>query len=110
MINKGTFKREKINGQWLVEAIEAQGETLHSAAKLINVDSRYFYAHKAGKTSISTAVLAALCQALPTLSERYVLTGRGPKKITTTGVDADIVVDIYRIKNTVERIINELDV
>ncbi|GAB3956996.1 hypothetical protein GCM10028805_48470 [Spirosoma harenae] len=105
---KSNAQNGKINGQWLAEAIEAQGETIHSVAKSINVDSRYFYAHKAGKTSISTAILASLCFAFPTISERYILTGRGPKKITQTGVDADLLIDAYRIKNTIDRIIDEL--
>jgi hypothetical protein len=101
-------QKTRIEGQWLAEAIEAQGETLNSAAKLISVDSRLFYAHKAGKTTISTGVLFALCAAFPTLSERYVLTGRGPKRITLDGVDDDLVMESVRIRNSIERILDKL--
>ena len=97
-----------IKGKWLVEAIEAQGETLHSAAKLIGIKSQLFYAHKAEKTTISTGVLYALCVAMPTLSERYVLTGRGPKLVTSVETDDGLLLESFQIKKSIERIIEKL--
>lgn len=97
-----------IKGEWLAEAIEAQDETLYSAAKLIAIDHRKLYAHRAEKKSISTQTLAALCIAMPTLPERYVLTGKGPKKLTPEGIDEELLLDIGRAKRSLERILSKL--
>lgn len=100
--------KSKINGKWLVEAIEAQGQTLNSAAKLIGCRSQLLYAHKAGKTSISTNVLFALCAAMPTLSERYVLTGRGPKVLAAVEKDEGLLLEAFLARKSIERIIEKL--
>ncbi|WP_080056291.1 hypothetical protein [Spirosoma aerolatum] len=105
-MNKG--RKPAINGKWLEEALEAQGYNLHSAAKLIGVESRILYAHKAGQTTISTGILFALCSALPTLSERYVLTGRGPKIVLSAETDENLLLESFQIKKSIERILHTL--
>lgn len=97
-----------INGEWLAEALDAQGESLNSAARRISVEPNKLYAHRAGKRPISTEVLAALSQAMPTLSERYILTGKGPTKRSQNGIDEELVLDAGRAKQLIERILAKL--
>ncbi len=106
MARKG--RKPAINGTWLAEAIEANGETLSSAAKLIGIDSRLLYGHKSGRISISTNILFALCSAMPMLSERYVLTGRGPKQLPVVKTDDDLLLEAFQIKKSIERLIEKL--
>lgn len=97
-----------LNGQWLEEALDAQGESLNSAARRIAVEPNKLYAHRSGKRPISTEVLAALSQAMPTLSERYILTGKGPIKRSQDGIDEELVMDAGRAKQLIERILAKL--
>lgn len=102
-------RKPVINGLWLEEALHEQGYNLNSAAKLIGVDSGIFYAHKAGKSTISTGVLFALCMALPTLSERYVLTGRGPKSLQSDELTyEEVKSESFQIKKSIDRILDLL--
>ena len=97
-----------LNGLWLEEAIQAQGHSLSSASKLAGIDSRVLYAHKAGKITISTGVLYSLCLVMPTLSERYILTGRGPKSLPSdiaTSTSEKILVESLHIRQSIDRIL-----
>lgn len=97
-----------INGEWLEEALIAQGESLNSAARRIAIEPNKLYAHRSGKRPISTEVLAALSQSMPTLSERYILTGKGPKKRNQEGIDEELILDAGRAKLSIERILAKL--
>lgn len=67
----------RVDGSWLLIAIEAQGETQASAARQIGKRRDFFNEHIKGGIKLKSESLAMLARAFPTMNMRFVLTGQG---------------------------------
>ena len=73
----GNENTGEINGEWLLLALIALGESQASAAAKMGKGRGHFTKHLNGSSFLKADSLALLARTFPTLNIRYVLTGEG---------------------------------
>lgn len=77
-MNRRSQHKGIVKGEWLKQAIEAQGTTINAYAISKGLDPEKFYRHvRSPKSKINAESLAELALDFPTLNIRFVLTGQG---------------------------------
>ncbi len=94
----------KIEGKWLREAVEAQGDSLKDCAEKLELSyPTTIYNHANGVSFMGAKLLSGLAKAYPTMNIHYVLTGVG-SPVLATPIDAGLIGDVRTLSDISDRL------